>query len=338
MATGILDIVEGAYATDIDGQEWLARLTEGFASRFPNVVGWGGHVITRTQDGPPTFHNAILTEVEDAMTVFGPLHTNMDPALAAALFPTGTQCALFSEHWERVRDQRSWDAGAFQIVSDLQEYLRLRGGDDLLFCFSYDRNGTGVLLAGIVDGKPKLGHRVRHIHRRAAVHVAAGLRMRRALATAPLDDHSEAVFEADGRLAHAAGRATYGDVRDRLREAVRCVDRARTDAVRREEVEALELWQGLVEGRWSLIDRYDTDGRRYYVAMANPPDGVDARQLTGVEAQVTAQVVAGEPNGIIAYSLGVSESTVAGHLSNAMRKLGARSRIELIRVARALGA
>ncbi len=34
----------------------------------------------------------------------------------------------------------------------------------------------------------------------------------------------------------------------------------------------------------------------------------------------------------------MSESTVAGHLSNAMRKLGARSRIELIRVARALGA
>jgi hypothetical protein len=84
----------------------------------------------------------------------------------------------------------------------------------------------------------------------------------------------EAVFEADGRLAHAAGRAAYGDVRESP-EAVRRVDRARTDAVRREEVEALELWQGLVEERWSLIDRYHTDGRRYDVAMA---DGVDARQ------------------------------------------------------------
>ena len=92
----------------------------------------------------------------------------------------------------------------------------------------------------VVDGKPKLGGRVRHIHRRAAVHVAAGLRMRRALATAPLDDRSEAIFEADGRLAHAAGQAAYGDVRARLREAVQRIDRARTDAVRREEVEALE--------------------------------------------------------------------------------------------------
>ena len=50
---------------------------------------------------------------------------------------------------------------------------------------------------------------------------------------------------------------------------------------------------------------------------------------------MTAQVVAGEPNGIIAYSLGVSESTVAGHLRNAMRKrriydkLGVSSRFEL---------
>ena len=30
----------------------------------------------------------------------------------------------------------------------------------------------------------------------------------------------------------------------------------------------------------AVIDRYDTDGRRYYVAIANPPGGVPARQLT----------------------------------------------------------
>lgn len=336
MSRGILDLVETAYATEVDGQEWLTRMNEIFASRFPNVVGWGGHVISRTSAGPPTFHHAVLTEVEDAMSVFGPMHENMDPAFAEAIFPTGTQCGFFSEHWERVRGSRPWDAATLEVVHGLLEYLRLRGGDDLLFSYSYDHTGTGVLLAAIVAGKATLTGRVRSLHRRAAVHVAAGMRLRRALAS--LGDRSEAVFEVDGRVAHAEGRATDGAARALLQEAVGRVDRARTDAVRRDEVRALDLWQGLVEGRWSLIDRCDTDGRRYYVAMANPPGGIGERQLTESEAQVVAQVVAGEPNGMIAYSMGVTESTVAGHLRNAMRKLGARSRIELIRVGRALGA
>jgi DNA-binding CsgD family transcriptional regulator len=337
VAAGILDIVEGAYDTAIDGQEWLIRANERFASRFTGVVALGAHIISKSPDGPPKFHHAFLSGFDDAMAVFGPMHENMAPEFSEAIFPTGTHCALLSEHWERVKNERSWSAGSLEDMTTLLEFLRSCGGDDLLFTTSYDRTGTGVLLGAIVK-QTKLTDRAREIHRLAAVHLAAGLRLRQSLARLPKGDSVEAVFEADGRLAHAEGAASETDMRAQLREAVKRVDHARTDAVRKDEVEALGLWRGLVEGRWSLIDRHDTDGRRYYVAIANPPDGVSARQLTDGEAQVVAQVAAGEPNGVIAYALGVAESVVARRLHNAMRKLGAESRMDVVRLGRALGA
>lgn len=336
MSNSVLDIVEAAYDTSLDGQQWLARALEHFAGRFTGVVGCGGHVISRTAAGMPTFHDAVLSGVEDAMTVFGPMHANMTPAFAEAIFPTGTRCSLFSEHWGRVKSTRQWDAGTLEMVDSLEGFFRSLGGNDLLFSYGYDRNGSGVLLGAVVKGT-KPTDKEREVNRLAAVHVAAGLRLRRAVARAS-PERAEAVLEADGRLAHAEGPAATKEMRASLRKAVEQIDRARTDAVRTREIDALDLWQGLVRGRWSLIDRHDSDGRRYYIAMANPPEGIGVRQLTEVEARVIAQVVAGEPNGIIAYSLGVAESTVAGHLRNAMRKLGARSRMDVVRLGRALGA
>jgi DNA-binding CsgD family transcriptional regulator len=337
-ARSILDIVESAYDTSLDGQEWLTGAVEKFSERFPNVVGWGGHVITKTHSGPPHFHHAVLSNVDDAMSVFGPMHAAMKPVVAEALFPNGMRCGLFTEHLAQITRSHELDAPTHAMMNGLTDYLHSAGGDDLLFCTGYDHTGSGVLLGAIVKGT-SLSEPVRELHRLATVHVAAAWRMRRALVPDPLaDKRTEAIFEADGRLAHADGPAKGEDMRALLRDAVMRVDRARTTGVRANDVEALALWQGLVDGRWSLIDRYDSDGRRYYVAVANPPDGIAARQLTQVEAQVVAQVVAGDPNKVIAYSLGAAESTVAGHLASAMRKLGATSRMDVVRLGRALGA
>jgi DNA-binding CsgD family transcriptional regulator len=327
-----LDIVEGAYDAAIDGHQWLANATDRFSSRFQGALTPGSYVISKTAEGPPTFHNAYLGGVEDAIAVFEPMHATMDPALAEAVFPLGTHCSFFSEMWAKTPE-------GIGDPSPVLDHLRSQGGDDLLFACSFDHMGTGVLLGTIVErAKVRLTEASRQIHRRAAVHMATGLRLRRALESASsVMDAPEAVFEADGRLCHADGPATARDMRSQLQAAVERIDRARTGKVRKDELEALDLWQGLVEGRWSLIDRYDSDGRRYYVAIANPPEGVGARQLTETEAKVVAQAAAGEPNGVIAYSLGVAEATVASQLHSAMRKLGASSRMDLVRIGRALG-
>jgi DNA-binding CsgD family transcriptional regulator len=337
VSAGILDIVEGAYETSNDEVTWLTQATERFASRCPQMMSWGGYIISRTPDGLPIFHNACLAGYDDPMSVFGPMHDTLTPEFAAVAFPNGTDCRLFSEHWKAASEGRSWQEDPQVHLDRLWSFLASCGAEDLIYSLSFDRKGAGVFLGAMVK-HTKLSPRSSELFRRAAIHLAAGLRLRRSLMAASPFERCEAVLEADGRLAHAEGGARDVDARAELREAAKRIDRARTAKVREDEIEATSLWQGLVEGRWSVIDRFDTDGRRYYVAIANPPEGVPVRQLSEIEARVVAQAAAGEPNGVVAYALGVAETTVGSHLTNAMRKLGAQSRIELVRLAQALGA
>jgi DNA-binding CsgD family transcriptional regulator len=142
-------------------------------------------------------------------------------------------------------------------------------------------------------------------------------------------DDSDAVFDARGRLQHlGAGLDTRHDRRalttsvDRLREAHR---------VRRlDDGAALELWRALVDGRWSIVRHADTDGKRYLLARKNAPKlpEVDAG-LTQREALAAAYAALGHSSKLVAYELGISESSVSVLLKRAMRKLGAKSRAEL---------
>jgi DNA-binding NarL/FixJ family response regulator len=92
---------------------------------------------------------------------------------------------------------------------------------------------------------------------------------------------------------------------------------------------ALATWTALVSGRWSLVDRYERDGRRYLVARPNPHDAPDPRMLSERERAVAHLVALGWSNKWIAYELGLSPSTVATHLSSALEKLRLKARTDL---------
>jgi DNA-binding NarL/FixJ family response regulator len=81
------------------------------------------------------------------------------------------------------------------------------------------------------------------------------------------------------------------------------------------------MWQAMVSGRWSLLDHFDSDGRRYVLAHRNDPQVPDARGLTLRQRQVIAYAALGHSNKVIAYELGLSASTVGCHLARARAKL-----------------
>lgn len=95
---------------------------------------------------------------------------------------------------------------------------------------------------------------------------------------------------------------------------------------------AMDVWRGLVAGRWALIDHFQRDGRQYLVARRCHSGRLQAPRLSRREREVAIDAIRGHSNKMIGYRLGIAETTVATHLRRALVKLGIRSRTELIRL------
>jgi DNA-binding CsgD family transcriptional regulator len=140
----------------------------------------------------------------------------------------------------------------------------------------------------------------------------------------------EAIFSPDGRAHHAEGAAQRPDALASLRRAVVEVERVRGPERGRPIDYCLGAWQGLVQARWSLVDRFESDGKRYVVARENEPQPRGLGGLSMRERQVVAYAALGHDNKVIAYDLGIAHSTVRVLLSRAASKLGVSSRQDLI--------
>jgi DNA-binding CsgD family transcriptional regulator len=143
------------------------------------------------------------------------------------------------------------------------------------------------------------------------------------------DAKAEAVLDPGGKVLHRESEVTRDDA-STLSDAAKGIDRARGRLRRVDPERALALWQGLVAGRWSLVDEFDSDGRRFVVAKRNTitPRPWDA--LSDREAQILAYLAEGQAPKLIAYQLGLSTAAVAAALARTMRKLSVDSRLELV--------
>lgn len=166
-----------------------------------------------------------------------------------------------------------------------------------------------------------------------SAHLAAAGRIVLGLAQRDDADAAAAILEADGRVAHVT--PAHETRIATLREHAKRIDRAR-GAMRRTDPEgALASWEALVAGRYSLVDRFDSDGRRYVVAHVNEPGVHDPRGLSKTEAIVAGWAARGHSDKLIAYELGMASGTVSAHLARVFKKLGVRTRAEMVRQLRA---
>lgn len=170
---------------------------------------------------------------------------------------------------------------------------------------------------------------VRALWERIAIHLGAACRL--ATRPATLDGPDvEAVLDWSGAVVDA-NSALGADARDCLGRAVRDLDRAKSRRVRRDPLAALDLWHALIAGRWSLVERVDTDGRQFVTARRNDPDPRGASRLTRRQRQVLFYASVGWSLKQMSYALGLAEGTITHHLRAALRTLGLPSRAELIR-------
>lgn len=95
---------------------------------------------------------------------------------------------------------------------------------------------------------------------------------------------------------------------------------------------ALDKWKPLVAAQWTLVDHFESDGKRYLLARSNEPLPTAEDLLTSRERQVAALAALGHHTKLVAYELGIADATVRVLLARAMAKVGAKSRDDLFRI------
>jgi DNA-binding CsgD family transcriptional regulator len=203
------------------------------------------------------------------------------------------------------------------------------GARDSMGLLTIDPDGTGVAISVPLRAPRVLRPAFRERWSRLMAHVGAGLRLRRAAMNETSANDAEAILDPTGRVLDARAAARTRECRAALRYAARAIDRARAKRKIAPD-DAVTTWRALTEGQWSLVDRFESDGRHFLVARRNVPHRGSRARLTEREACVVALAALGRTNKLIAYELGISVGTVSTLLTRVARKLGVRSRTQLI--------
>jgi DNA-binding CsgD family transcriptional regulator len=213
-------------------------------------------------------------------------------------------------------------AGA-DIGKRAAEFRRANDLGDALGIFAYPEPGVIVCLFVTHERAIELKSYDRGLLTQVALHLETSYRLRRR------PESVKAVLDIDGRVLERAADAPLAHV---LEGHAAHVNRAR----RERDGDGLGLWPALLAGRLSLVQRRVGSKLRYLV-FENGPATRALHALSETEVEVVSQAARGQPTKLIAYGLGVSPSVVSKHLARAAAKVGASSRIDLIRIAAILG-
>jgi DNA-binding CsgD family transcriptional regulator len=198
---------------------------------------------------------------------------------------------------------------------------------DLLVLHIVDADRRGCLFAAPLSRSVAASRKEITLWSRVAAHLRAGYAS--SLRHGDDVEASDAILEPSGRILHASGFAKTPLGRETLRHVALSAERARTSRARHDASSALDLWQELIAGRWTLIQRFDADGRRFLLARRNTAEVQRYVQLTPRERELAERVLGGDSNKHIAHDLLVSEATISERLENALSKLNLRSVGEL---------
>jgi DNA-binding CsgD family transcriptional regulator len=205
-----------------------------------------------------------------------------------------------------------------------------RGFTDGININSVEPDGTGCWFGSARPERAPIGDEIYLTLIRLSRHLAAAHRLRRRHADTPLSpDVAEAVLDPGGRVQHAVGPARKPTARSTLARATQTMDRARRRLAGADPREAIKDWKSVVSKRWSLVEHFDTDGKRFTLAMANRPTPPSLELLSARERDVVLRALAGQDNKVIAYALSLAPSTVRVLIWRAAAKLNVRTRRDL---------
>jgi DNA-binding CsgD family transcriptional regulator len=312
-----IDILERAYEIETLTDPWLESLRRATERTFSELLAVQAY--TFRVSGAGEFHLEAISSDAQWEALLRRAHALAAPEVIRQVYLRRPVQSV-----QRALVGREGDSG-------YQEILR-QGVGNITLSLGIDPGGNGCALAFLHPSSGSLPRPVQQALQRISAHVGSARRLRGSLDGAPAGDltqSADAVMTPDGKMLHAVGTAREPDARAALREAARRIDRARGRA-RADAEEALALWRALVDGKWSLIERFESDGRRILIARRNDPTTRKLRALNDRERKVVSLLAVGHSLKLCAYELGLAQSSTSEVARSAMRKLGVPSRAALV--------
>ena len=320
-ASDPISLVEAAYDFEGDEDAWLARVRNAAVAFVPTGNTRASiALVYRAQHATSFAVERANAEGMDAQAAAAGL------TFDAARDPDYVARTLFVHPCEFVSAVPGWEQ-----QENWQAVRTACGAADGFVVNGLDTAGLGVMTIVLVGKRSVVSPRRREMISRVAAHTVAALRIRRRLHSPPERvAAADAILTPDGEITHAVGDARLQEARDSLRRAARALDRARGKLRRDNAERAVADWKVLVDNRWSLLDHFERDGKRYLLACGNAPATPPGDLLTPRERQIVVLAARGHSNKLIGYELGIATSTVGVLLGRAAARLGVRSRKALV--------
>lgn len=302
-----LDVIEAAYHLDCDEETWL----KGILERFGPAVEDGGGALAYLYDAAarPLRVWGLVGEIQPTYEdIVGVIHSADDEYVAQSYLVTPFGAAS--------------EAPGFDRQVTFGRRLGPYGIRDAVAMNAFDTSGLGAWFGALLPSKTIVHEGERDRWSKVAAHITAAMRLRKRL-SAPQPVTAEAVLSPTGKLEHAEGEVA--NERSALSLAVRRLERARGALRHSAPGDAIETWTVLVRAQWTLVDQFESDGRRFVLAYQNAARSRGPLAFTPREREVVALATLGHAPKLIAYELGLAPSTVRVHLTNASRKLGVRT-------------
>ncbi len=306
MKRDLISVLEATYAQPPDDAKWLEDVMFSIEPHVNRGLGCNAY-----------FYDAR----EMPLRVWGMCQTpgSMDPGRLMQALASAT-AGYVDQSWKRLQCATASDVPGWDDEPARKAFFAAEGIADVLAINAYDTSGIGCFVGVPQPKRLRLRPRERATFDRVAAHLATGFRLRTRAARA------EAVLSASGAVLDATtDESKLANARIALRDAVRAIETARGKMRRSDPEGAVMSWRALVQARWSIIEQFESDGKRLMVAMANEPAPPPAKNLTARERQVIELAAQNHTHKLIAYQLGLSDSTVRVLLSRAARRLGCKS-------------
>ena len=318
-----LSVVEAAYDLERSEPEWVDGLLAAAEPMLDGGLGVGGYLYDASVDPMRTWALSVRAGLPMGALQMG--------------------CATFSDDYRRA----NWLTRRFGTLMQFPELIPHVEGVDLFAAMgirdvvavnALDHTGLGFWIAAPQTALWQLSPAQEARWSRLVAHIAASVRLRARLARAGTDAtvHADAVLSASGSIEDARGDAELADARKSLSEAAKAIDRARGPLRKSDVDEALLRWPALVRARWTLVDHFESDGKRYMLAHTNTASFRGSSLLSTREREVLERAALGRENKLIGYELGLADSTVRVLMARAASKLGVRTRSEAVQAYRKL--